>query len=322
MINLVLCIVQYFKSMNSFTGKLLCFMLLAVPAFCDYVGAVAEHDLYMGLDSDTPKELLTKNIEIYQDLASIASSHYANILVFPEFGLTAVRNDNRTSLYDFAENFGEVVDGTVVPCTDPVYQSEDHFILRSISCMSMKNKLAVLVNTIESVPCTAVTDDRCPDDKQYLFNTDIVLDEKGSFVAKYHKSHEWPGLKPPYDQPEEPSVVTYKSSWGVEYGIFTCFDIMFQDPAVTMVKSGIEHFLYPVMQGEIGEKTLITSFSKRHEVTMLSANLGSEGGDAAGDCSGILTNGEDVESKKYHLSDIDSIYKDTLDNVIIGTVSV
>ena len=148
------------------------------------------------------------------------------------------------------------------------------------------------------------------------------MDEKGAFVAKYHKSHEWPGLKPPYDEPSEPSVVTYKSSWGIEYGIFTCFDIMFQDPAVTMVKSGLEHFLYPVMQGEIGEKTLITSFSKRHEVTMLSSNLGSKGGDAAGDCSGIITNGKDIESKKYSLSDIDSIYKDTHDNIIVATVVV
>jgi predicted amidohydrolase len=52
----------------------------------------------------------------------------------------------------------------------------------------------------------------------------------GVISAKYHKSHEWPGLRKAYDEPLSPSRVTFKSSFGVEFGLFICFDIMFEDP--------------------------------------------------------------------------------------------
>ena len=148
-------------------------------------------------------------------------------------------------------------------------------------------------------------------------------------MAKYHKSNEWPGLSPPYDEVATKEIVTYNSSFGVEFGIFTCFDIVHYNPPVKLVNQGIKHFLYPVKQGEIGEVTLIQGWSKKHSVTVLSANLGSgsrtkDGDEKGRDCSGIIQNGQDLPTDMFYLKDStnNAAYKESADNVLIGSVPV
>jgi len=286
----------------------------------DYVGAVVEHDIDLGTDDNTPTELLQKNLAAYGQLTRIASSNSANVVVFPEFGITAVRDTDRSSLYPFSEKIPES-SPSLVPCTDADYQ-EGHYILQTSSCMAKNNNIAVLVNTIDDVACNKDTDNKCPDDGRYLYNTDIVFDEKGAFVAKYHKSNEWPGLMPPYNQPESPSMVTYNASFGVDFGIFTCFDIMHENPPVELVNAGLTHFLYPVQQGDAGEKTIISGWSRKHDVTILSANLGAGDEKKQGDCSGIIKSGEDLPTKKYLLRDMGGEFADSPDNVLIAMVPV
>lgn len=293
----------------------------------EYIGAVAQHDCYMGSDSgkEQPSELLKKNLDMYANLASLAASKQANVIVFPEFGITAAPDSERASLYPFAEQMTSVTSPPETPCTDAQFSADS--IQKRSSCMARENGISVLVNTIEAIPCSADSDNSCPDDGQYLYNTDIVYDETGAFVAKYHKSHEWPGLKPPYDQPAQPSQVTYNSTFGVEFGIFTCFDIMWQNPPVELVKQGLKHFLYPVMQGEIGEKTLISGWSRRHDVTILSSNLGAGEGkrnddDGKKDCSGIIRSGKDLPLEQLYLRDFADEFVESDDSVLVGAVPV
>lgn len=285
----------------------------------DYVGAVVEHDIDMGTVDNSPVELLQKNMAAYEQLTSIAASNGAEVVVFPEFGLTAVKDSERSSLYPFSEVFPMSSSG-LIPCTDANFQS-GHYIMKASSCMALNNHIAVLVNTIDDVACSKDTDSHCPDDGRYLYNTNIVFDERGAFVAKYHKSNEWPGLMPPYNQPESPSMVTYNASFGVNFGIFTCFDIMHENPPVELVNAGLTHFLYPVKQGDAGEKTLISGWSRKHDVTILSANLGAGEERKQGDCSGIIKSGKDLATKKYFLRDVaGGVFIDSPDNVLIATV--
>lgn len=288
-------------------------------AFADYVGAVAEHTLYLGTGQESPAELLDINLELYRGLSKAAKGENADILVFPEFGLTATANNSRESIEPFAQPIPSVSASLpIIPCDAGSYSK----ILTECSCMAKHNSMAILVNTIDSQKCFTA-DANCPSDGQFLYNTDVLFDQSGAIVAKYHKSHEWPGLKPPYDQPATPSRVTYKAPWGVEYGIFTCFDIMFQDPPVALVDMGIKHFLYPVQQGKLGEQVVIENWSKLHNVTILSANLGSGAGGGsdhgAGDCSGIVVSGSPLSAKKVHLKtrpDDQSPY----DNILVARV--
>jgi predicted amidohydrolase len=149
------------------------------------------------------------------------------------------------------------------------------------------------------IDCDATVDSNCPADGHYQYNTDVVFDEQGTLVSKYHKSHEFPPFMPTYDQPKKPSYVTYKSSFGVEFGLFICYDIMFDRPAKVLREQGITHFLYAVSQTELGEVVIIAPWSKRNEATVLSSNLGSG---VVGDCSGILVNGTDIAGDKIYLN--------------------
>lgn len=278
----------------------------------DYVGAVAEHTIFMGADGDSPQYLLDKNLQMYEQLTNLAGANGVQVLVFPEFGLTPTDKNERSNLYPFAERIPEVQRIHQVPCSDPKFQELP--ILARMSCAAQKNNLVVLVNMVDWVECDSATDANCPSDNHYQYNTDVLFDESGALVAKYHKSHEFPTFLPTYDVPAKPSQVTYKSKFGVEFGLFICFDIMFENPAKILIARGVRHFLYAVSQGSLGENLIIQPWSKRNEVTVLSANLGS----GKKDCAGLIVNGTALPANKYHLTDNEFKYE----NILVATVPV
>ncbi len=293
---------------------IVCLVLLHTEvALADYVAAVAEHTVFMGSDTDTADFKLRKNLDLYVNMTMLAKTKNAQVLVFPEFGLTATDAKVRSDLYPFAEKIPEVSTSSYdVPCINPHYQ--DKVILSTMSCAAKTHQISILVNMIDWVDCDAKTDTSCPSDGHYQYNTDVVFNEHGEFVAKYHKSHEWTPFIGVYDQVPAPSQVIYKSSFGVDFGLFICFDIMFDNPAKELRKQGIEHFLYAVAQGKAGEDTIIKAWSKDNNAVMLSSNLGS----GKNDCSGIINRGTVLDAKKYHLALSDF----PEDNILVATVPV
>ena len=114
--------------------------------------------------------------------------------------------------------------------------------------------------------------------------------------------------------------MTYQSSFGVEFGIFTCFDIMFPDPAVRLRKRGVTHFLYPVEQGQLGEDTIIERWSRQQKAVLLSSNLGAGEAKRGGDCSGLLLQGEPLPADKLPLRDFDRRFAASPDNLLVANV--
>lgn len=48
-----------------------------------------------------------------------------------------------------------------------------------------------------------------------------------------------------FDSPEKPELVTFNTTFG-KFGIFTCFDILFHDPAVRLVSQlHVDTILFP-----------------------------------------------------------------------------
>ena len=287
----------------------------------DYIVAVANHDLFLGSSSDGSDYLLSKNIELYENLTTVGKSSGAQVVIFPEFGLTPVASaDERSDLYPYVEAIPDVdINSPIVPCGESSFT--DRPILSRISCAAKSNEVLVLVNMIDTQPCSSETDKNCPADGHYQFNTDVLFDESGAMVAKYHKSHEWPGLMDAYDQPASPSRVTYQSpTIGVEFGLFTCFDIMFQDPPRELVAQGIKHFLYPVQQGLWGDATLLPHWSKQNQAVLIASNV--KCGDPTSatklDFSRVYVSGVEVSGQKVYLDG--AIPEFRSENVLIVTV--
>lgn len=284
-------------------------LLLVDNSHADYVGAVMEHTVYNGVEGESSDSKLSKNIEAYEQAVALSAKHGVQVLVFPEFGLTPVAMEKRSDLYPYIEVIPSVSDN-VTPCNDASFS--DRPILQRMSCAAKKHKQLILVNMIDKVDCSVATDANCPSDGHYQYNTDVIFNEHGKLDAKYHKSHEVKSLQKSYDVAPT-TEVSYKSSFGVEFGLFICFDIMFDDPPKVLRSRGIEHFLYAVEQHEIGEKTIIEGWSRNNNATVLSANLGSGG---RNDCSGLIVNGTPLEAQKYNILNKDFPH----DNILVATV--
>ena len=157
-------------------------------------GAVANHKLVR--ISGNVKEVVNENLQQYKGLLEAAATKDSKVLVFPEFGLYS-DTKNRTALSIVAEQIGAKGG---LPCDDfSLHQQLQSPIIYQMSCAAKETKVAALVNMIDYVKCNNEDDKKCPDDGFYLYNTDIGLSSSGEFQAKYHKSHEYFGLKPQFN---------------------------------------------------------------------------------------------------------------------------
>ena len=146
------------------------------------------------------------------------------------------------------------------------------------------------------------------------YNTDVVFDENGTIVAKYHKTHVWVSNLDKYDQPVNTEYVTYKSaSLGVEFGLFICFDIMFPDPAKVLVERGIKHFLYAVQQGYLGDVTLMPHWTQKNDAALLASNLqvGGQNGTKQS-YSRVFVQGNTMHGKKFFVDSNSFPYENVL----------
>lgn len=45
----------------------------------------------------------------------------------------------------------------------------------------------------------------------------------------------------------KPDFTTFKTDFNVTFGVGICFDIMFAEPMIRLVKLGVKHFVFPTM---------------------------------------------------------------------------
>lgn len=69
--------------------------------------------------------------------------------------------------------------------------------------------------------------------------------QSGSFMFRYRKYNLFD--KEAARKSLVPDVVTFRTDFNVTFGIFICFDLFFQEPAITLVDNGIKHFVFPTM---------------------------------------------------------------------------
>ena len=205
------------------------------------------------------------NLDSMDELAKSASAQGAEIIVFPESGVTGriFCIDCKKAVRAFAEDIPDVVPGTTVnPCTDNKYA--DRPVLQRLSCIARNHSIVLVANM--------------PDEKdELLFNTDVVFETDGSFIAKYYKQHLFAMESQIFNTSDSYRYITFQVSFGVEFSVFICYDVLFCDPPLDMVNKGIKNFVYSTYWGNRYPHYMSVSvrqgWSWRNKVNVLSSGI-------------------------------------------------
>lgn len=257
--------------------------------------ASVSHEVASG---ENAVDIIANNLAMYEQDIARASSLGANIILFPEFGIGGVF-ESRTTMFPFCNALPPL--GTI-PCATEANTSVSY----SASCLAKKYNIIVVVNTCEYIPCSpSNSSNTCPEDGRFQYNTEIVLDETGHLLAIYHKSH--PFYVNCFDTPHPYDVITYNTSLGVEFGIFVCLDIAFDEPSEALHAKGARSFTYSSSISNATAEFAFQEWSKMYQSTLLVSNLGHS-------VAGVFVNGTHLSNQVVDVGNGDAI---TLTNVLV-----
>ncbi|KAI5635486.1 carbon-nitrogen hydrolase domain-containing protein [Phthorimaea operculella] len=201
----------------------------STPQDASYVAAVVEYQTTGNMQ---------RNLQNYRQHIADAAQQNADIVVFPEMTLTAGGHASEVPIHSLLKEFP-------VPAVRPDLYDQ---VLVNISSAARENQVYVVVNIQEAVDCTNSTPagEECPEAKRYLFNTNVVFDRNGTVIDRYRKINLFgefsrtPALSP--------DLGVFTTDFGVTFGHFICFDLMFQVPAVqTVEKLNLTDIIFTTM---------------------------------------------------------------------------
>ncbi|XP_059484675.1 vanin-like protein 2 [Neocloeon triangulifer] len=188
-----------------------------------YVAAVVEFSPKGRLSNVTTADV-EENLKSYGNFVAEARSQEADIIIFPEYGLTTISPYNQR---DLALELSQVVPApgeNMSPC-DSDNEEEDFRVTKKLSCLAKENGIYLVVNLLQKV---------MQDNKPLLYNTDAVFDRNGKIIARYRKFHLFGEIA--LNETEIPDITTFDTDFGMTFGVITCFDLMFRTPAVDLVR--------------------------------------------------------------------------------------
>lgn len=133
----------------------------------------------------------------------------------------------------------------------------------------------VAADIIDVQPCTLANRTQCPPDGMYGFNTAVLFDRNGIFLAKYHKIHLFGEMT--LDVATKKELVVVETEIG-RLGLQICFDLLYDTPGHEMaVKGLIDTLLFPTSWFEespfLSGSQIQMSWSLAHGVNLLAANI-------------------------------------------------
>ncbi|NXE48230.1 BTD Biotinidase, partial [Casuarius casuarius] len=212
-----------------------------------YVAAVYEHQSILSpnptalVDRQSALELMGRNLDIYEQQVVAAAGQGAQIIVFPEDGIHGF-NFTRRSIYPYLDLVLHLQSVKWNPCREP-YLFNDTEVLQRLSCMALENKIFLVANLGTKQPCKHI-DPHCPSDGRYQFNTNVVFNDYGTLVATYRKHNLY--FEYAFDAPPQADYILFDTPFAGKFGVFTCFDILFFEPAVNLVRQyNVKQVVYP-----------------------------------------------------------------------------
>lgn len=232
----------------------------------DYVAAVVSYTPAAVSNKSTPQKIVKENLKNYLDLIHETKDKNVDILVFPEATLNYWGYHlNRSALLEIGVHVPEI---DMIPANDPS-QSE---IMKEISTKAAENQMYILINVIEVVHCRTThlseevrsngsdigmniesdanrpraeafiaepesehakkdhKQETCDESGKVLYNTNVVFDRNGSVVSKYRKFNLFNEKGVAIE--EKPELATFITDFGIQFGHFICFDLIFKKPAM------------------------------------------------------------------------------------------
>ncbi|KAN0050095.1 hypothetical protein ACTA71_003196 [Dictyostelium dimigraforme] len=264
-----------------------------------YIGAVLEYTpaAYNYNDpNETPIKYVLANVKQYNAYAQTAKSQGAQIIVFPEYGLLGGAFATRDEVLPYLEVIPDPRQSSqpIIPCNNENF--ENRTILQSLSCIAIENSIVLVADMGDVQYCDNSTSiDNCPTDGRFQYNTQVAFSEKGELLAKYHKSHLYG--EPYFNPSTPPDPVIFSTDFNVTFGMFICFDILFEEPQKTLIqKYGVHNLVYSTEWVNVNyayARGVQESWSKIYNANVLAANIGAT---SAISGSGIYSNGNFINS--------------------------
>ncbi|KAH8386647.1 hypothetical protein KR093_001706, partial [Drosophila rubida] len=246
---------------------------LSLPSDPSYYAGVVELPVQVG----TPKERVSAAQDVYISIIESNDTNDLDILVFPEYVL-----NNRE-----VPTFVPHPQLNITPCFEPDYE----LFLVEISCAVRARRLYVVLNLIEKELCGpsygSSTWNPCPANGVRFFNTNVVLDRDGRVVSRYRKTHLWRNEYKSHAVLQQPELATFDTDFGVTFGHFICFDMLFYEPAMRLLlERNITDIIYPTYWFSelpfLGAVQLQEGWAFANDINLLAA----DGSDPAGKTSG------------------------------------
>lgn len=179
------------------------------------------------------------NLKNYLEFMYSATTNDVDILVFPESSL------NNLVTAAFVPEPEDNVD----PCLDIINAWDP--VVKDISCAAKATRKYIVINLTEKSVCPDKQQIRFNDTRPCAeiginrYNTNVVFNRAGVVIAKYRKFNLFgeSGIL----NPLKPESIPFKTDFGVTFGQFICFDLMFDRPALNLINAGITDFIFTSM---------------------------------------------------------------------------
>uniref|UniRef100_A0A8D8TLY8 Vanin-like protein 1 n=1 Tax=Cacopsylla melanoneura TaxID=428564 RepID=A0A8D8TLY8_9HEMI len=243
-----------------------------------YTAAVVEYTSINMIQPEkqwTVPDLMQANAEQFVKIIQNASHYDVDIIVFPECGLSGTpMPKKRAEIKPYLTSIPNPTDH-VIPYKEPQNYAK---VLTVLSKAAAESNMYVVVNMPERVKCPVGDFSTICNgiDTEYHYNTNVVFDRQGQIIAKYRKYNLF--LEFGFDAPPQPELVTFDTDFGVTFGVFICFDILFTQPAVELVRQkNVTDFVFSAAwMSELPLLTAVTvhsSWAFSMDVNLLSSNL-------------------------------------------------
>lgn len=249
------------------------------------------------LDDAEALKVKMANLDGLQAFAKLAKANGTQVMVFPEYGITG---DGSQRSQDFTRK-------TVPPFLEPPptvgSRPCGNLSLPAIaraSCMAKDLEMVIVINILTKSLCKS-GEEGCPKDGMWLHNTAIAFDEVGAVLSVYHKRHPY-GDETEFVDPGDESMkggVTFTTSFGVKFGMFICFDMLFFTDGgpdaleIVYPTDWVNNALGPIPE-PLSARNAQRAWSAIHRKNLIAANYGGFGKNSSG--SGIWHAGRELVS--------------------------